>query len=174
MFSRFSEIQRASRSLAKTVFFVFSSLFSKPVFNIFWNLFLSPLGPFLDPMLGLCWELFRVFFALKMRSYLEVVFASIFHRFRTPWSIKNWAPVYTKHTFSLFYTSYLKFVFGLDFGAQKATKIEPKRLQNRFRNELEIWAKLNVDFEPNLVQLGGQLGLNLGPKRRPKRAEKCT
>ena len=47
-----------------------------------------------------------------------------------------------------FYTSYLKFVFGIDFRAQKAPKIEPKRLQNPFGNELEIWVKLDVDFEP--------------------------
>ena len=53
-------------------------------------------------------------------------------------------------------------VFDLDFGAQKASKIEPKRLQNPSRKKLEIQAKLNVVFEPNLAQLGSQLGLNLG------------
>ena len=31
--------------------------------------------------------------------------------------------------------------------------------------------KLNADFVPNLAQLGGQLGLNLGPKRHPKRVK---
>ena len=56
-------------------------LFSKSFFNIFLMLFLSRLGPVLDPMSGLCWELFRSFFALKLRSYLQVVLASIFHRF---------------------------------------------------------------------------------------------
>ena len=42
------------------------------------------LDRFWDPMLGLCWEFFRAFFALKMRYYLEVVFSSIFDRFWTP------------------------------------------------------------------------------------------
>ena len=50
----------------------------------------------------------------------------------------------------------------LDFGAQKAPKIEPKRLPKPFKNQLKIRVKLNVDFDRNLAQLGGQLGLNLG------------
>ena len=61
-------------------FSVFLVLFSKLFFIIFLKLFLSRLGPFLDPMLGLCWELFGAFFALKLRSYLKVVFSSIFDR----------------------------------------------------------------------------------------------
>jgi len=67
--------------LLRQVFFsVFLVLFSKLFFIIFLKLFLSRLGPFLDPMLGLCWELFGAFFALKLRSYLKVVFSSIFDR----------------------------------------------------------------------------------------------
>ena len=61
-----------------------SAFIFEVVFNIFSDQFFSPLGPILDPMLGLCWELFRAFFALELRSYLEVVFSSIFHRFQTP------------------------------------------------------------------------------------------
>ena len=81
----FLKFQRASRSLAKTGFF-FScfAYFSKLFFNIFLKLLLCRLGPFLGPMLGLCWELFRGFFDLKLRSYLKVVFSSIFHRIRAP------------------------------------------------------------------------------------------
>ena len=81
----FLKFQRASRSLAKTGFF-FScfAYFSKLFFNIFLKLLLCRLGPFLDPNLGLCWELFRAFFSLKLRSCLTVVFSSIFYRFQTP------------------------------------------------------------------------------------------
>ena len=39
------------------------------------------------------------------------------------------------------------------------------------RTHPENW-KLNVVFDPNLAQLGGQLGLNLGPKRHPKRVKR--
>ncbi len=46
-------------------------------------------GSQLDPNLGLCWDHFRAFRALEMRSYFEVLFASIFHRFQTPWNLKN-------------------------------------------------------------------------------------
>jgi len=41
-------------------------------------------GANLAPNLGLCWEFFLAFLALKMGSYLEVLFASIFHRFQAP------------------------------------------------------------------------------------------
>ena len=74
----------ARREGRRIFFSVFLVLFSKLFFIIFLKLFLSRLGPFLDPMLGLCWELFGAFFALKLRSYLKVVFSSIFHRSWTP------------------------------------------------------------------------------------------
>ena len=93
-----------------------------------------------------------------MRSYLEVVLALIFHRFKTPSNLKSWALAYTKMQFSTFSVCYLKFVLGLDFGPQMAPKIESKSLQNPFGNEVEILVKLNDDFEPNLEA-------NLGPKR---------
>ena len=82
----FLKFQRASRSLAKTGFFflLFQLFFSEVIFNIVLKLFLSHLGPFLAPNLGLFWELFRCFFDLKLRSYLKVVFSSIFHRIRAP------------------------------------------------------------------------------------------
>ena len=71
-----------------------------------------------------------------------------------------------------FYASYLKLALGAHTGAQKASKNDPKILQNTFKIWLEICLKLNADFEPNLAQLGGQVGLNLGPKRRPKLRKK--
>ena len=78
-------MRRRARFEAGGFFFsVFVASFFEVVFNIFSNRFFSRLGPFLDPMLGLCWELFGTFFSLKLRSYLEVVFSSIFHRFQTP------------------------------------------------------------------------------------------
>ena len=70
--------------------------------------------------------------------------------------------MHARINFFTFYTSYLTIVFELDFGAQKAPKIEPKRLPKPFKNQLKIRVKLNVDFDRNLAQLGGQLGLNLG------------
>ena len=40
-----------------------------------------------------CWayvgSFFELFSAIKMRSYLEVVLALIFHRFKTPSNLKN-------------------------------------------------------------------------------------
>ena len=93
-----------------------------------------------------------------MRSYLEVVLALIFHRFKTPSNLKNLALAYTKLRCPTFNVCYLRFVLGLDFGPQMAPKIESKSLQNPFGNEVEILVKLNVDFEPNLEA-------NLGPKR---------
>ena len=76
--------------------------------------------------------------------------------------IKNRSPVEARIKFFNFDTSYLKIVVDLDFGAQNAPKIEPKRLPKPFKNQLKIRVKLNVDFDRNLAQLGGQLGLNLG------------
>ena len=70
--------------LRQVFFFAFSYLFSEVIFNIVLKLFLSHLGPFLGPNLGIFWELFRCFFDLKLRSYLKVVFSSIFHRIRAP------------------------------------------------------------------------------------------
>ena len=61
-----------------------SAFIFEVVFNIFLKLLLCRLGPFLGPNLGLFWELFRCFFDLKLRSYLKVVFSSIFHRIRAP------------------------------------------------------------------------------------------
>ena len=55
----------------------------KLFFNIFRSSFSTLLASFSDPMLGSSWELFRYFFALNMRSYLEVLLASIFDRFWT-------------------------------------------------------------------------------------------
>ena len=40
---------------------VFMVLIFEFVFNIFSYVIFSPLGPILDLMLGLCWELFRSF-----------------------------------------------------------------------------------------------------------------
>ena len=48
---------------------LFSTWFSTSIFY--------RLRPILDPILGLCWELFGYIFAFKLRSYLEVVFLSI-------------------------------------------------------------------------------------------------
>ena len=40
---------------------------------------------------------------------------------------------------------------GLDFGAQKATKIEPERLPEPFGNEVEILSNFEVVFEGNFA-----------------------
>ena len=130
---------------------LFFNVFFECLFWPSWNRFWTP-----------CWayvgSFFELFSAIKMRSYLEVVLALIFHRFKTPSNLKNWALAYPKMQFSTFNVCYLKFVLGLDFGPQMAPKIESKSLQNPFGNEVEILVKLNVDFESNLEA-------NLGPKR---------
>ena len=55
--------------------------------------FLTQLGSILGANLRLCWALFRVFFRLETRAYLEDVLASIFHRFFFDfgplWKIEN-------------------------------------------------------------------------------------
>ena len=70
--------------------------------------------------------------------------------FRPPWNLKNRAPAYTRIEFCTFYTSRLKFAFGLDLGRQMAFKIEPKRLQIPYRSLVKICVKLNVNLEANL------------------------
>ena len=63
-----------------------------------------------------------------------------------------------------FDTSGLKFTFWLHFGPQKVSKIEPKKLQNPFKNQLNFSLKLNVDFEPNLAPTWTQVGPMLASK----------
>ena len=140
VFGKLSYFQRASRSHAKTGFFLvffwffFQSCFSSSfwssfcrVLDRFWTLCWAYVGSFLEPFSLLSWGL---------------ILKSFFHRFliefRRPWNLKKWAPVEARIEFYSFYSTYLKMVFDFDFGAQKASKTEPKRLQNPFRKELEI------------------------------------
>ena len=84
-----------------------------------------------------------------------MVLASIFLCFSTPRNIKNWAPASARIKFCSLDTLWLKFTFVPHFVPQKVSKIEPKKLQNPFKNQLNFSLKLNVDFEPNLeVNLG--------------------
>ena len=46
--------------------------------------FLMHLGSIWELNLGLCWRLVRVCLLLESRTYLEVILASFFLRFRTP------------------------------------------------------------------------------------------
>ena len=66
--------------------------------------FLMLLGAILVPILTLCWKFFRSFFALKMRSYLEVVLASIFHRFWSPLDPRKLSPRQHENQFIDFLT----------------------------------------------------------------------
>ena len=113
-----------------------------------------------------CWvyvgSFLESFSLLRWGPLLKSFWHRFFIDFGLPWNIKNRAPVEARIKFFNFDTSYLKIVVDLDFGAQNAPKIEPKRLPKPFKNQLKIRVKLNVDFDRNLAQLGGQLGLNLG------------
>ena len=72
-------------------------------YNDFLLRFLDQLGSILGPNLGLCWALFHVFLLLEIVSYLEVVLASIFHRFLVPLAEqKSWFRIVNS---SILYTS---------------------------------------------------------------------
>ena len=68
-------------------------LFYTPLFSTWFStsIFL-PLGSILDPNLGLCWELFGYIFDLKLGSYVEVDFLSIYNRFLTPLAPQKLSP----------------------------------------------------------------------------------
>ena len=173
---KFSNFQRASRSLAKTCFFLvfFWFFFQRCFSSSFW----SPFCRVLDRFWALCWAYVGSFFELFSLLSWGLILKSFFHRFFIevghPWNLKKWAPVQARIKKSIFYISHLKLTLGAHFGPQKAAKIDPKRLRNRFKNYIKIWLKLNADFDPNLTQLGGQLGPKLGPKRLQKRSKKGT
>ena len=123
-----------------------------------------------------CWvyvgSFLESFSLLRWGPLLKSFWHRFFIDFGLPWNIKNRAPVEARIKFFNFDTSYLKIVVDLDFGAQNAPKIEPKRLPKPFKNQFKIRVKLNVDFDRNLAQLGGQLGLNLGAQEASKTGKK--
>ena len=97
------------------------------------------LDRFWGPMLGLCWEFFRAFFALKMRYYLEVVFSSIFDRFWTPSNPQKLSSRYSGNHILHFYTSYLKIVLG--------SILEPKWLSKSSPRGSKIPSETILKFE---------------------------
>ena len=106
----------------------------------FWLQTWAYVGSFLAQFSVLSW-------GLNLKSILYWFFID----FWPPWHIKNWAPAYTRIKFSSFYSSYLKLPFGLCFGTQNLSNIEPKMLQNPFRYEVKILINLDVDFDRNLA-----------------------
>ena len=112
-----------------------------------WSDFGSQLGSFLATFSVLSWG-----------SILKSIFYRFVIDFWSPWHLKNWAPAYTRIKFSSFYSSYLTLPFGLCFGTQNVSKIEPKMLQNLFRYKVKCLISLEVDFVATWLQLGPQLG----------------
>ena len=74
--------------------------------------------------------------------------------------------------FSSFATSYLKFAFGLHFGAPKPSKTEPKMLQIPFRYRVKKLTNFEGDFDRNLAPTWAptwsQVGLQEATKTLPK------
>ena len=113
----------------------------------FWTPTWAYVGSFLANFSVLSWGL-----------NLKSIFYRFFIDFWPPWHLKNWTPAYTRIKFSCFYNSYFKLPFGLRFGTQNLSKIEPKMLQNLFRYGVKFLINLEVDFVAILLQLGPQLG----------------
>ena len=115
--------------------------------------------------LCLCWGLFRYFLFLESRSYLEVVSASIFLRFRIPLGEQKQSFRIVNNIVS--YTSaFLTWTPFVDRGwalksSQHGSKIQPKKLQNSIRNAVENLTVCEMDFYPKLA-----------PTRRPTRPQK--
>ena len=121
------------------------------LFRIFWKTFFNMvseplqmrLGPVLGPYVGLMLEAFSsFFFALKMRSYLEVVFASIFDRFRTSLEPQKVSSRVGESQI-LHFLHFLSYVcFGSRFwspkGSQNRAQEAPKSLRKRTRNLSEV------------------------------------
>jgi len=105
----------------------------------FWTPTWAYVGSFLANFSVLSWGL-----------NLKSIFYRFFIDFWPPWHLKNWTPAYTRIKFSCFYNSYFKLPFGLRFGTQNLSKIEPKMLQNPFRYGVKILINLDVDFDRNL------------------------
>ena len=106
----------------------------------FWLPTWAYVGSFLAQFSVLSW-------GLNLKSILYWFFID----FWPPWHIKNWAPACTRINFSSFSSSYLKLPFGLHFGTQNLSKIEPKMLPNPFRYGVNFLINLDVDFDRNLA-----------------------
>ena len=120
--------------------------------------FLMQLGSIWEPNLGLCWRLFRDLLPLESRTYLEVILASFFLRFLTP--LKDRKPSFRIVNNMVSYTSaFLPWTLFLDRSwTQNDSNIEPKRLQNSIRYEVENLSNFEVDFECNLASTWPQDG----------------
>ena len=102
-------------------------------------------GSILGSNLGLCWRLFRVFLLLESRSYLEVVSASIFLRFRHPVGEQ-------KQSFLVVNDNFVHIgLFNLD--TFLGPKLDPNPLPKWFQNRAQEAPKLDPKRSRNFKQL---------------------
>ena len=121
-------------------------------------------GANLTPTLSLCWELFRAFLALTLRSYLEGLFASIFDQFWTPLEHQKLSSRLGENQKN----EILRFLSQARFGGpyrspkgfQKRSQDTPKYVQNLTGNLFEVkrrfCAQLGPTWGPSWAQLGPQ------------------
>ena len=69
--------------------------------------------------------------------------------FGGPWNRKNLQKRFVFQYFLKFRKVPLDSHLEVHFDAQEASKIDPKRLQNRFQNEKKNPCDLDDDFDPN-------------------------
>ena len=82
--------------------------------------------------------------------------------FGGPWNLKNLQKTFVFQCFLKFRKVPLDSNLEVDFDAQEAPKIEPKRLQNRIRNEDKKSYDFEDDFEANLAEFGTPRGPSWG------------
>ena len=127
-------------------------LFYTPVFDMgFRHRFSSLLEWFWLPTWAYVGSFLVQFSVLSWGLNLKSILYRFFIDFWPPWHLENWTPAYTRIKFSSFYSSYLKLPFGLRFGTQNLSKIEPKMLPNPSRYGVEFLINLDVDFDRNLA-----------------------
>ena len=73
--------------------------------------------------------------------------------FGGPWNLKN-LQTSVFQCFLKFRKVALDSHLEVDFDAQEASKIDPKRLQNRFKNEEKNPSDFKNDFDFNLSEIG--------------------
>ena len=78
--------------------------------------------------------------------------------FGSPWNLKNIQKAFVFVGFLKIRKVALDSHLEVDFGAQEASKIDPKRLQHRFKNEEKNPSDFENDFEPNLSEIGPPRG----------------
>ena len=106
------------------------------------------------------------FFEFFLRSTWDLMSKAFRHRFLidfgSPWNLKNIQKAFVFVGFLKIRKVALDSHLEVDFDAQEASKIDPKRLQNHFKNEEKNPCDLDDDFEPNLSEIGPPRGPSWG------------